>query len=415
MSVVPAERDRQPDLVEARGPAQHRTVLDGIEPPRLGHVVEQRDGGLLDPIGLRDVDVIALDEHPDGPVADVLVRVPAQQVVQHSLAQGAGRDGHLLDLQALEDRGEHRDPAHEDRDPLGRQPGERDLVDGVELQERGAQRLESLARDGAVRPTVLPQDPADGVDRPGRPERLVPAGLPERSLDRAEFEERRHHRVLEAALAELAVAEVAERVRHAPHVEAVRRARLEAVAEDDLGAPSADVDHQALAAGGGRGVGDAEVDEPRLFGAAHDLDAVADRRRRLAEESAAVAQAAKGVGPDHPDRVGRHVLEALAEPLEALERAVGDRRLQRAVLAETLGEADPLAEPVEIVELALRVPGHHHVERVRAEVDGCDGVQRAFSASHVATLQSGLVDPRSTKCSACIPTRSACSSRSSRS
>ncbi len=64
-----------------------------------------------------------------------------------------------------------------------------------------------------------------------------------------------------------------------------------------------------------------------------------------------------------------HVAQALAEALEAAERARRHLLVDAAVLGDAGGQAHHLAQPVDDDQLAVRVARDHHVETVGAQVD----------------------------------------------
>ena len=136
-----------------------------------------------------------------------------------------------------------------------------------------------------------------------------------------------------------------------------------------LGAAAADVDHQALAGLARHGVRDAGVDQARLLDAGDDLDRVAERLARALEEGLLAVRLAQRVGADHAHAVGVHVAQALAEALEAGERARGHVLVEAAVLVHAGGQAHHLAQAVDDDQLAVRVARDHHVEAVGAQVD----------------------------------------------
>ena len=84
---------------------------------------------------------------------------------------------------------------------------------------------------------------------------------------------------------------------------------------------------------------------------------------------------AQRVGAHHAHAVGVHVAQALAEALQAGERARRDLLVDAAVLGDAGGQAHHLAQPVDDDELAVRVARDHHVEAVGPEVDGREDVR----------------------------------------
>ena len=147
-----------------------------------------------------------------------------------------------------------------------------------------------------------------------------------------------------------------------------------ALADDELGAAAADVDHQALAWLARHGVRDARVNEPRLLHSGDDLDRVAESLAGALEKSLLPVRETQRVGADNAHAVGMHVAQTLAEALQTGERARGDVLVDTAVLGDAGGEAYHLAQAVDDDELAVRMARDHHVEAVGPEIDGGEDV-----------------------------------------
>src|SRR4029077_993765 len=126
-------------------------------------------------------------------------------------------------------------------------------------------------------------------------------------------------RALEALGGDLAVAEETLAERDAAHLQALELERSQLLADDELGAAAADVDHQAPAGLLRHGVRDAGIDEARLFHAGDDLDRVAECLTGALEEGLLAMRHAQRVGADDADAVGVHVAQPLSEALEARE------------------------------------------------------------------------------------------------
>ena len=219
--------------------------------------------------------------------------------------------------------------------------------------------------------------------RPRRAERGVPLAAPEARHHRLDLELRRGARALHALLGDRAVAEVLRAQAHAAHVQALEPLGGEPLADDQLGAAAADVDHQPVAGLARRGVRDAEVDQARLFDAGDDLDRVAERIARPVEERALAPRLAQRVGAHHAHPAGLHVVQPLPEALEALQRAGDGFTVEAALLVEAGREPHRLAQAVDDHQLAVRVTRDHHVEAVGPEVDRREDVgQRIGRLGH---------------------------------
>jgi hypothetical protein len=95
-------------------------------------------------------------------------------------------------------------------------------------------------------------------------------------------------------------------------------------------------------------------------------------------------KAARGLGlpqrvcGNHPHPTGLHVTEALTKTSES-GQGPGLARIGQPVSGvEPRGEPDRFAQSVDDRELAMGEPGHHHVEAVRAKINGCKNVLRGL-------------------------------------
>jgi hypothetical protein len=329
---------------------------------------------------------MALRHRADRAVADVLVVDAAEEVVEHSLPQRAARGFHRFDAERPEHRAQHRDAAGEHRLAVLAHARQVELLHRLRRDDLRAQPVETLRRDDPRPRPSLGEDRSDRADRPGRAERLLPAERLQLALHRSQLEGRGDLRALEGFVAELAVGEEAPRPRHAAHVEAGRLAGLEPFADDDLGAAAADVDDEPAARGVRRVMRHPEVDEPRLLAARDDLDRVAERLRRLAQELLAIVELAERRRADGTHGLPRHEPQALAEAPETIEGALRHGVVETTVLRQALGERHPLAQAVEQMEVSMRILRHHHVEAVRPEVDRGDGLNRPIRHARLARV-----------------------------
>ncbi len=212
------------------------------------------------------------------------------------------------------------------------------------------------------------EDLGDRTDGPRSADRAFPAGLAERLLDRLKLEARGELGLVHSLPADLAIAEELLREADAAHVHAVHRDRFEGVADDELRAPSADVDDQAPRGGACNSMRDAEVDQARLFLAGDDLDVMAESLARVVEDFVRVAGFPERVGADGPDLLGAEIPEPLSEEREALDGALLRVRVEPAVVLKARSEADRLPNAIDDLDAAVIDPGNHHVKAVRTEV-----------------------------------------------
>jgi len=181
--------------------------------------------------------------------------------------------------------------------------------------------LQSRGGDGLRLRIERPDRIADGAHRSGAAGGSVPATAAEGCLHRLELQARRQARALDALGGDLAVAEKPLAERDAAHLQALQLERREGLADDELGAAAADVDHQAPSRLVRHGVRHAQVDESRLLHAGNDFDRMPESLARTLEERLLAVRQAQRVGAHHAHAVGLHVTQALAETLQAGERA----------------------------------------------------------------------------------------------
>ena len=314
------------------------------------------------------VDVVALRQVADGPVADVLVVDAAEEVLQEPFPERPVGHGHAPDAQRLEHRRQDGHATGKDRRSLD--------PDGVEIQPVDVARFEhplaNLAQ--AVRRDLLGAclglgDAADGEHGAGSADRRVPTAGQEDLLDGLEFLPGGALGVFHRASRDCAVREKPVGETDAADEQALHEARLEAPAEDDLGTAPADVDHQARVAVVLQGVGHAEVDEAGFLPAADDLDAVAEGLLGAPDEAAAVARLAQCVGADDADVARREFAQALAETFEAGEGTPRRGRREFMPVAEPFGQAHHLAMLVHDLQPLALVDGDDQVEAVRSQVE----------------------------------------------
>ncbi len=369
VAVVAGVGDRQSELVQARGPRDHAARADGFDAPRARHLVHAVQGRALDAHGVLDVDVEAVREAADRPVADVLVPDASEQVPQDPLAQCGARRFHALDPEALERREEDREAARQDGSAVGRYALD-EFIRAALAQERLPELLQRRERDAALAPTGPAHDLLDRRDRSRRSDALLPARGPDALSDRLELELRGEHGLLEGLLLDDSVGEEAHRPAHAAHVQAVDLERFEAFTQDHLGAAAADVDDQARAGDQGLVVRDAEVDQARFLGAAQDLDRVSERRRRARQERARVRRPTQRARAHGAHALVRDARQSLAEAREAFEPALLGGLVEAALLVESRGQPHRLPQPVEALHAVALGQRDHEVEAVRAEVHG---------------------------------------------
>ena len=225
------------------------------------------------------------------------------------------------------------------------------------------------------------------AQRAGRSIGNVPLRALEAIDHRLEFEVRSRARAFHALFGDLAVGEEARAQADATHVQALESLGRQPVADDELRAAAADVDHESLAALVRRRVRHPEVNQSRLFDAGDDFDRVAERVARALQESPAAVRLAQGVGADDAHAFGAHVAQALAEPFEALQCTLGRVATEAALFVEARSESNHLAQAIEHDQLPVVVTGDDHVKAVGAEVNRREDVRHPVRHGGESTRQ----------------------------
>src|SRR5579883_510869 len=388
VAVITAVGDVEADLVQSRRPFQHQ--VGGripLQPPGIAGLLEEIQGRRLHPLGLREVDVIALLHAAHGAVARVLVRITAHHVVEQSLAHGPIGDPHLLEAEPREDLRQDGDAAGKDRPAILGQGGELELAHVPRLDQVGDGALEPRRGDEERLAVELPDGLADRAHGTGAAGTAVPPAAPESGLHGLELEARGQAGSGHALGGDLAVPEEPLAEAHAAHLQALEVERREPLADDELGAAAADVDHQAPAGLARHGVRHAGIDEPRLLHAGDDLDGMPEGLAGALEESLLAVGHAQSVRADDADAVRTHIAQPLAETLQTRQSACRHVLVDAAVLLHAGSQAHHLAQTIDDDELAVRIPRHDQMETVGAEVYRGENVgDRASRALRVGFL-----------------------------
>ena len=244
VAMIAAVRDIEPDLVQARRPLQRQLRLGVGKTPVAGNLREEPQRARLDPRRLRGIDVIAAHHRPDGALARVLISESTHHVVQQPIAQRAFGHAHLLDAERIEDLGEYHHAARKHRPPLVGERLELQVAAVAGCDHVGQQFLHAARADVLRSGVALAQALADGAHRARAADDMFPAALHEGRLHRLDLEARGESRVRDALGGDALVAEKARAQGYAAELEALEQLRLVALADRELGAAAADVDHQ---------------------------------------------------------------------------------------------------------------------------------------------------------------------------
>ena len=232
--------------MHARGPGEQLAVPVLIQVPGFGHLVEglQRLG--FDPCGLLHVDVITLHQEAQRAIANVLVVMAAQRVVEHAFTQRAFGVGHAADLEGIEDRLQNRQARREYSAAVRLTPS-MSIFSTSPSEQLALEPADTFGVDlTGAETTALDRQP-DGANGAGRADGFLPAKPAQAVFDTHQFDACRRVGLGVARRGDLAVAEEALGIAHAAHLQAFTQLRLEAFADDELGAAAADVGDQAPA------------------------------------------------------------------------------------------------------------------------------------------------------------------------
>ena len=238
----------------------------------------------------------------------------------------------------------------------------------ADLGQALQQQFVTGRRDAGRGRVELADTVGDRTNGAGAAERACPAAAQEHRLDRLQLQPRRQPRAFDAFGRQPPVTEEALAQRHATDLHALQFQRLEALADDDLGAAAADVDHQPALIFIRQIVRHARIDQARLFHAGDDFDGETQCLARPLEERLLAARNAQRVGTHDPHVAGVHVAQALAEAFQAGQRARRDLFIEPAIIADTCGQPYHLTQAVDDDQLAVRVARDHHVKAVGSEV-----------------------------------------------
>src|SRR5690606_38962499 len=256
----------------------------------------------LDARGLVDIHVVALHEEAQRAIANVLVMMATEQVVEHAFTQRALGVRHGGNLQRIEYGLQDRQTRREDAPAVRLDALDVELFHIAELEQFAFQPGDAFGIDLAVAEPAALDRQADGADGPRGADCLLPAEASPARLDAHQLQSRGRIGLDVACGSDLAVREEASGTAHAAHLQALAQPRIEALADDELGAAAADIHHQPLSGCAMEGMRDTRVDQARLLASGDDLDLMVENLFRAANELRPVAGFAQRVGADDAHR-----------------------------------------------------------------------------------------------------------------
>ena len=171
-----------------------------------------------------------------------------------------------------------------------------------------------------------------------------------------------------------AIGEKALRHAHASDIQRLEPLRLHAAPENELGRATPDVDDQPRSGGRWKHMRDADVDQPRFFVPADDVDGKSERALGSRQELAGIRCNAKRISRDGAYARRMQARESLAKPREASERGFHRLGADTPFFVERGAEAQGFPPGFLAVDLIALHAADLEPEAVRSEVD--DGESR---------------------------------------
>ena len=219
-------------FLPAQGPLRRRLIEQ--------HFRGGRDARHMCAIGLK-----SLHQRVHRLRAHIFVMNTSHEIVEHAFAQRAVGYLHALDAEFLKCAERDRAPAREHRTAIVAYPEAGKLIDPPKIDQRRPQFLQAGPRNAIVAPAMRGkrignrEQTARGADC--GPPALGTKGF----LDRFELLARRNFRRAQSLGIDPPVAEIAFSHTDAAHVQAFHCDRLVMLADDEFGATTTDIHHQA--------------------------------------------------------------------------------------------------------------------------------------------------------------------------
>ncbi|RMO08338.1 hypothetical protein ALQ47_05272 [Pseudomonas cichorii] len=385
--VVVIVGDIEPDFMHLGGPAQQLGIDFVFQVPGFGDLLQGMQRLALHASSLFQIDVVAVHQRAEGALTHVFVVMAAQQVIQHAFAKCAFAMVHALEFQSIEDRFQNRQTGGEDRTAVGFDAVKVDFLDIAQLEQLALEPRQTLGVDFARAIAVGLECHAYCPNGAGRADGLIPFQTVQGVLNAHDFKACRGVRLGVTGRGDLAVLEVALGEAHTAHLQAFAQQRLEALANDELGAAAADIGHQTLARCVGQGVRDAEIDQARFLAAGNDFHGMSQDLFGAMDEFVAVACFTQGVGAHDTYRAQWQAVDQLGEALEAIEPALHGLFVELALVIDARRQLNLFTQALKDAYLVLMHLGNDHMKAVGAQVDRCDqGKILGFGVRHDPNL-----------------------------
>src|SRR3990167_7612774 len=254
---------------------------------------------------------------------------------------------HALDIAGIEDGFENRQASGENTAAIRLDTVEVEFFSLTDLEYFAFQPGQPFGIDLAAAETGGLNGQADGLDGARGPHRIFPAEAAQAVLDTHDLQACRGVGLGVACRGDLAVLEEALGKADAAHLQAFAQQRLEALADDELGAATADIGDQAFARGVGDAVGDAEIDQARFFAPGDDFNRMAEDLFGTADKVTTVARLAQGIGADDAHRALGQAGGQLGKAAQAVAPALHGLFAEQTLLVDSGGQLHLIAEALE--------------------------------------------------------------------
>ena len=144
---------------------------------------------------------------------------------------------------------------------------------------------------------------------------------------------------------------------------------LEALADDEFGAASANIDDQPGFDVVGQGVGNPEVDQAGLLATVYHIHPGAEDTAGRDRELVPVAGHPQGIGTHHPHPLGFDARQQLGEAAEAFQAPFDSLRGQSLIL-QAGAQLDFFRQCLDRTHFAVLDFGNDQVKGIAAEIDG---------------------------------------------
>src|SRR5262249_38834757 len=156
---------------------------------------------------------------------------------------------------------------------------------------------------------------------------------------------------------------------YAAHRDAFHQLRFYAGPDDQLGRPSANINHQSPLGGGGEAVSHAEVDQTSFLPAEYHFDVKSQRRLGFGAKRLRVLVDAQCARAYRAHRRRGEAAKTLCEARQRLQRPGLGKLVDAAVPRKPRSQANRIAQAVQQIDLIVDDPADLQVEAVGSQVE----------------------------------------------